>query len=208
MFWEARLDHRTGRPYSYNLRTSARVDDGLERVAAADAAAGGVRLLGTLRGGLPGLWNYLVGASSWDGAMERSTNYSSHGNGNGNGRSSLPSSVLLPLEACDVTWFQLKAHGDLHLLIDQMVRLKHLEMLQSAPKALGVHGSKSSNARHEDTGSSDDVVAEVDVVAETAKAVGAGSASGVKLAELLRWAEVIRVTRVPICRCVEDCMNQ
>jgi len=178
LFWEARLDYRTGVPYSYNLRTGARVEDGLERVAAADAAAGGVRLLGTLRGGLPALWRNFIGLSSWEEESERNAN-NGKGNGNGSAGSSSPS-FMLPLKARDVTWFQLKAHSELHLLIDQLVRLKHLE-LQNMPKEEKDSQSSSSTLAND---------AVVDAVAETAKVIGAGAASGVQLTELLRWAEV------------------
>ena len=58
LFWEARLDVKTGKPYALNLRTGE-TEPGWQRVAMAEAAAAGARLFAVLRGGAPGLWRRL-----------------------------------------------------------------------------------------------------------------------------------------------------
>ena len=133
LFWEPRVDVRTGKAYSYNVRTGERAP-GAGRARNASVARGGADLFCVLRGGALKWLGW-----AWDDAT-----------------SGLPPTARLPAEDHLVSVGDLERHGDLHLLLDLLVRLKHLQLAEeqvrrgAAGKADDVSGAMAAGGSDED----------------------------------------------------------
>ena len=109
LFWERRVDFKTGKTFSFNLRTGE-ARPGPERAFRSLTAGAGADAFAALRTGLvSGIFNEMW-AMFW-------------GSGDGGGGSLVPVEAL-PREDGEVSYWDLGRHQRLHLMLDLLVRLK------------------------------------------------------------------------------------